>query len=70
MQLFSYIFYKIRNVVHYCKDFTVFTDISMCRILYTKAAAMFSSLTNPSNMVKFVQVELHQGGTLSEPCEF
>jgi hypothetical protein len=69
MQLCSYIVYKIRNVIYYCKGFTVFKGISICRILYTNADAMFLSLTACNNVTS-VQVDLYQGGTLSEPDEF
>jgi hypothetical protein len=69
MQRCTYIVYKIRNVIYYCKGFTVFKGISICGILYTNADAMFLSLTACNNVI-FVQVDLYQGGTLSEPGEF
>lgn len=68
IQRCSYIVYKIRNVISYCKGFTVFKSISICRISYTNADAMFLSLSASSNIIS-VQVDLYQGGTLSEPSE-
>jgi hypothetical protein len=69
MQRCSYTVYKIRNVIYYCKDFRVFKDISICRIIYTNANAILLSLTARNNVIS-VQVGLYQGGTLSEPGEF
>jgi len=68
MQRCSYIVYKIRNVIYYCKGFTAFKGINICGI-YTNANAMFLSWTACNNVIS-VQVDLYQGGTLSEPGEF
>lgn len=69
MQLCSYIVYIIRNVIYYCKGFTLFKGISIYRILYTNADAMFLCLTACNNVIS-VQVDLYKGGTLSELGEF
>jgi hypothetical protein len=47
----------------------VFKGISIYRTLYTNADAMFLSLTACNNVIS-VQVDLYQGGTMSEPGEF